>query len=49
MQMGFTPGAVVQVKESAPFGGPVSVIVRGALLSLRKSEARQIVVIHVEQ
>lgn len=43
MDMGITPGVSVKVIKVAPLGDPVEVNVRGYELSLRKTEARQIV------
>lgn len=44
MEMGVTPGVTVKVIKVAPFGDPIEVNVRGYELSLRKSEAEQIIV-----
>ena len=44
LEMGLTSGAIIQIKAIAPFGDPISVAIRGSLLSLRKSEASQIIV-----
>jgi ferrous iron transport protein A len=43
MDMGVTPGAIVRVIKVAPLGDPIEVNIRGYELSLRKSEADQIV------
>lgn len=43
MDMGITPGVSIKVIKVAPLGDPVEVNVRGYELSLRKAEARQIV------
>ncbi|MDF2484478.1 MAG: iron transporter FeoA [Herbinix sp.] len=43
MDMGVTPGATVRVIKVAPLGDPIEVNIRGYELSLRKSEADQIV------
>lgn len=37
--LGFTPGAKVQVVRAAPMGDPIQIKIRGANLSLRRSEA----------
>jgi Fe2+ transport system protein FeoA len=42
--MGITPGAFVMIKKTAPFGDPLEINVRGYSLSIRKSEASQVVV-----
>lgn len=44
MDMGVTPGAMVKVIKVAPLGDPIEVNIRGYELSLRKSEAGQIIV-----
>lgn len=45
-EMGFIPGTELQVKNKAPFGGPIciSLISNKSLLALRKSEASQILI-----
>lgn len=43
-EMGLTVGASVCVRKFAPFGDPMEVVVRGYHLSLRKAEAKGIVV-----
>lgn len=44
MDMGITKGTEVFVRKVAPLGDPIEVNVRGYELSLRKSEAENIVV-----
>lgn len=44
MDMGITKGVQVLVRKVAPLGDPIEVNVRGYELSLRKSEAENIVV-----
>ena len=44
MDMGITKGTEVFVREVAPLGDPIEVTVRGYQLSLRKSEAGNILV-----
>lgn len=39
MEMGFVPGAVVDVLRRAPFGGPVQYRVQGVSISMRAAEA----------
>jgi len=46
MELGLVPGTRVRVVRRAPFGDPIELVVRGAHLSLRRSEAR---LIHVER
>jgi len=42
MEMGLTPGTIVEVERVAPLGDPVDIKVKGYHLSLRKEEAEQI-------
>lgn len=42
MEMGCIPGEMVVVEKIAPLGDPISIRVAGYSLSLRKDEARQI-------
>lgn len=44
MDMGLTPGAVIEVEKLAPLGDPIEIQVRGYHLSLRKREAAGIAV-----
>lgn len=44
IDMGITPGAVITMKKTAPFGDPIEINIRGYELSIRKSEAIQIIV-----
>ena len=44
IDMGITPGAIIVMKRVAPFGDPIELNVRGYELSIRKSEAKEIVV-----
>jgi len=39
LDLGFTPGEEVIVTNRAPLGDPLVILVRGALLALRKREA----------
>jgi Fe2+ transport system protein FeoA len=43
-EMGLTVGASIRVHKFAPFGDPMEVVVRGYHLSLRKAEAKGIVI-----
>lgn len=49
MAMGVTPGTSVKVEKIAPLGDPIEIKVRGYLLSLRKKEASQILVMERER
>ena len=44
VEMGMTPGAIVEIIRIAPLGDPIEVKVRGYSLSVRKEEARGITV-----
>ncbi len=41
-ELGLLPGTKVQFVRRAPLGDPVEIMIRGALLSLRDTEAGQI-------
>ena len=44
VEMGLTIGASIKVQKLAPLGDPMEIVVRGYHLSLRKAEARGILV-----
>lgn len=44
MEMGLTPGVVVELIGRAPWGDPLELQVRGYRLSLRRSEAERVLV-----
>ncbi len=44
MDMGITRGTTVFVRKVAPLGDPIEITVRGYELSIRKSDAEQILV-----
>ncbi|SHH70065.1 FeoA family protein [Clostridium grantii] len=44
MEMGVTKGTEVNIEKVAPLGDPIEIKVKGYNLSLRKSEASQIVI-----
>ncbi len=46
MEMGCLPGVPVRFNFTAPFGDPVCISVSGYELSLRKSEAASISIVH---
>jgi DtxR family Mn-dependent transcriptional regulator len=48
MDMGLTPGTRVSVVKSAPFHGPLEILVRGSRLALGRGMARRIFV-EIEQ
>jgi Fe2+ transport system protein FeoA len=44
LDMGVVPGTEVEVVKVAPLGDPVDLLLRGYHLSLRKEEAREILI-----
>ncbi len=44
MELGVVPGTLVLLKRLAPLGDPMEIIVRGYSLSIRKEDARQILI-----
>lgn len=44
LEMGFVPGARLRVVRLAPLGDPMQIELHGAYISLRRSEARTILV-----
>jgi len=44
LDMGVVPGIEVEVVKVAPLGDPVDLLIRGYHLSLRREEAREILV-----
>lgn len=49
LEMGLTPGTEVGLIGIAPLGDPIEIDVRGYRLSLRKSEAKRVVVTPTER
>jgi len=45
LDMGLTPNTRVSVRRTAPMGDPMEITLRGYELSLRKNDARMIVII----
>lgn len=45
IDMGITPGAQVIMRKAAPFGDPLEINIRGYELSLRKSDAKEILIL----
>lgn len=45
-EMGFIPGTKLQVKNKAPFGGPIciSILSNKSILALRRNEAEKILI-----
>jgi len=44
LEMGLTPGVVVEVAGLAPFGDPLELAVRGYRLSIRRAEAARVTI-----
>lgn len=44
MEMGCIPGEEVVVEQIAPLGDPISIRIAGYSLSMRKNEAKQVIV-----
>lgn len=44
IDMGITPGATIIMRKVAPFGDPIEINVRGYELSIRKSDAKEIII-----
>lgn len=44
LDLGITPGTVIDVIRKSPLGDPIAYGIRGALIALREEEARQIMV-----
>ncbi len=44
LDMGVLPGTEVQLKKVAPLGDPIDLVIKGYHLSLRKEEAREILI-----
>ena len=44
LEMGCLPGEIIQVKNIAPLGGPIAVLVGGYTLGLRKAEASSVII-----
>jgi len=44
MDMGLTPGTKITVIKSAPFHGPIEILVRGSRLALGRGMAERIIV-----
>lgn len=44
IDMGITPGVIIKIKRTAPLGDPIEIQLRGYELSIRRSEAKKIIV-----
>ncbi|MBI9008838.1 MAG: ferrous iron transport protein A [Tenericutes bacterium] len=49
IDMGLITGTKVLVKKTAPLGDPMEIMVKGYSLTLRKAEARTIIVDRIEE
>lgn len=49
IDMGITPGAAVIKRKAAPFGDPIEINVRGYELSIRRSEAKEIMLENISK
>ena len=47
LELGFVPGGEVAAVQESPWGDPVAYAVCGAVIALRRADARQIAVRHV--
>lgn len=48
IDMGITPGVIIKIKRTAPLGDPIEIRLREYELSIRRSEAKKIIVRPVE-
>ncbi len=44
MDMGFVGGATVEFEKTAPLGDPMEILVKGCHVSIRKEEARNVLI-----
>lgn len=44
LDMGIVPGTKLEVTGKAPFGDPIEILVRGYKLTLRKEEAKAVLI-----
>ena len=49
LDMGLTPGTVVQVRRAAPMGDPIELFLRGYVLTLRLADASKIDLVQNEE
>ena len=48
LDMGLTPNTAVTIRKTAPLGDPIEIFLRGYALTLRKKDAKTIVVSKVK-
>ena len=44
LEMGITPGQMIEIERMSPFLDPIAVVVSSLLLSIRLSDARKIII-----
>ena len=44
LEMGCTPGEKISLERKAPFNDPIAIVVSGFMLSIRRQDAKQIIV-----
>lgn len=44
LDMGIVPGTEIQLEKVAPLGDPIDILIKGYHLSLRKEEAKEILI-----
>ena len=44
LDLGFVPGTVVSALQASPWGDPVAYSIRGAVIALRREDARRIAI-----
>ncbi len=49
LDMGLTPKTKVDVKKAAPMGDPIEITLRGYTLTIRKDDAKEIVVEKIKE
>ena len=49
MDLGILPGTLVEAEMRSPLGDPTAYLVRGALVALRREQARRIAVVILEK
>ena len=45
LDLGFTPGSAVRALQESPWGDPVAYGVQGAVIALRREDARRIAIV----
>lgn len=47
LELGFVPGGMIEAVQESPWGDPVAYSVCGAVIALRRADARQIAVYQI--